>query len=71
MEFDLYSLGGKYLVIDLTGRKTEVRELPERLLRDYLGGAGLGTRLLLERSKAGADALSPDNPIVFAGGGLT
>ena len=65
------SYSGTYLVIDLTGQKTEVRELPERLLRDYLGGAGVGTRLLLEWSKPGADALSPDNPIVFACGGLS
>src|SRR5512137_2496214 len=64
------SYSGKYLVVDLTSKNTEVRELPERLVRDYLGGAGLGTRLLLEWSKAGADALSPDNPIVFACGGL-
>lgn len=62
---------GKYLAIDLTNRKTEVRELPEGLLRDYLGGAGLGARLLLEWSKAGADALSPDNPIAFACGRLS
>ena len=65
------SYSGKYLVVDLTNQKTEVRELPERLLRDYLGGAGLGTRLLLEWSRAGADALSPDNPVVFACGGLS
>lgn len=65
------SHSGKYLVVDLTSRKTEVRELPERLLRDYLGGAGLGARLLLEWSRAGADALSPENPIVFACGTLS
>ncbi len=67
----MHSYSGKYLVVDLTNQKTEVRELPERLLRDYLGGAGLGTRLLLEWSKPGADALSPDNPIVFACGVLS
>jgi len=66
----LHSHSSQYLVVDLTSRKTEVRELPERLLRDYLGGAGLGARLLLEWSKPGVDALSPDNPIVFACGGL-
>ena len=65
------SYSGKYLVVDLTSQKTEVRELPERLLRAYLGGAGLGTRLLPEWSKPGADALSQDNPIVFACGGLS
>jgi len=67
----LYSYSGKYLVVDLTSQKTEVRELPERWLRTYLGGAGLGMRLLLEWSKPGTDALSPDNPIVFACGGLS
>jgi aldehyde:ferredoxin oxidoreductase len=67
----LNSYSGKYLVIDLTSQKTEVRQLPERLLKTYLGGAGLGTRLLLEWAKAGADPLSPDNAIVFACGGLS
>ena len=67
----MYSYSGKYVVVDLTSQKTEVRELPERLLRTYLGGAGLGTRLLLGWSRAGADALSSDNPIVFACGGLS
>jgi aldehyde:ferredoxin oxidoreductase len=67
----LSSRSGKYLIVDLTSQKTEVRKLPERLLSDYLGGAGLGTRLFVEWSKSGADALSPENPIVFACGGLS
>jgi len=67
----LNSYSGKYLVVDLTSQKTEVRELPEHLLRGYLGGVGLGTRLLLEWSKPSADALRPENPIVFACGGLS
>jgi len=67
----LHLYSGKYLVVDLTNQKTEVRELPERLLRDYLGGAGLGTRLLLEWSKPGTDALSPETPIAFACGALS
>jgi aldehyde:ferredoxin oxidoreductase len=67
----LHSYSSKYLVVDLTNQKTEVRELPERLFMAYLGGAGLGTRLLLEWAKPGADALSQDNPIVFACGGLS
>jgi len=67
----LHSCSGKYLVVDLTDQKTEVRELPERLLKTYLGGAGLGSRLLLEWTKAGADPLSPDNAIVFACGVLS
>lgn len=62
---------GRYLAVDLTERKAEVREIPGRWLRDYLGGAGLGTRLYLEYARAGADTLGPDNPIVFARGPLS
>ena len=62
---------GRYLAVDLAARKSEVREVPGRWLRDYLGGLGLATRLYLECSGAGADALGPDNPIVFACGPLS
>ncbi len=60
-----------YLAVDLTERKAEVREIPGRWLADYLGGAGLGTRLYLECAGAGADTLGPDNAIVFARGPLS
>ena len=66
----MHSYWGKCLIIDLTAQKSEVRELPQSLLRNYLGGVGLGTRLLLEWAKPGTDALSPDNPLIFASSGL-
>ncbi len=62
---------GRYLAVDLTGRKTEVREIPGRWLGDYLGGVGLGARLYLECASAGADTLGADNPIVLACGPLS
>ncbi len=62
---------GRYLAVDLTSGRTEVREIPGRWLRDYLGGVGLGLRLYLECSRAGADPLGPDNPIVLARGPLS
>ena len=61
---------GKALCVDLTEGTVELRALDEALLRDYLGGRGLGVRLVAERGP-GIDPLSPDNPLVFATGPLT
>lgn len=35
------------------------------MLRGYIGGCGLGARLLYDNSPAGADALSPEAPLIF------
>jgi aldehyde:ferredoxin oxidoreductase len=45
--------------------------LKEEWARDYIGGIGLGIRLLMEYSKPGSDPLSSDNPIIFVTGPLT
>lgn len=57
---------GKLLRVDLSSRTYELQELPERLLRDFIGAVGLGTRLLYECAPAGTDPLSPENPLIFA-----
>jgi len=57
---------GKYLRIDLARGSAEEVELPLRLLRDFLGGVGLGTWLCLEEGGAQADPLSPEAPLVFS-----
>jgi len=44
--------------------------LPDSLLRSYLGGVGLGARLLTEWARPGTNPLDSDNPIVFASSGL-
>jgi len=40
--------------------------LPDALLREYIGGSGLGARILLEEGGATADPLSPEAPLVLA-----
>jgi aldehyde:ferredoxin oxidoreductase len=40
--------------------------LSDALLREYIGGSGLGTRLLLDAGAAPADPLSPEASLVFA-----
>jgi aldehyde:ferredoxin oxidoreductase len=61
-----YGYHYKLLRVDLSSRTSEIEELPERVLRDFVGGVGLATRLLCENVPAGCDPLSPDNALVFA-----
>lgn len=61
-----YGYHGKLLRVDLSSRTSELQELPERLLRDFVGGVGLASRLLYENVPAGCEPLSPDNALVFA-----
>jgi aldehyde:ferredoxin oxidoreductase len=64
---------GCYLRIDVTDGRAERVPLADSVLRRYVGGSGLGARLLLDEalrlpSANGAppDPLSPDAPLVFA-----
>ena len=40
--------------------------IADAVLRQYLGGSGLGARLLLDERGATADPLSPAAPLIFA-----
>jgi aldehyde:ferredoxin oxidoreductase len=59
------------LVVDLGERTSRVEPLDEPVARDFIGGRGLGVRLLFDLVPAGTDALSPDAPLIFATGPLT
>jgi aldehyde:ferredoxin oxidoreductase len=67
----LFGYAGKHLFVDLsTGRITE--ETPDEcMLRDYLGGAGVGARILFSRQKGGVDALGPENTFGLITGPFT
>ena len=62
---------GKVLFVDLSQGKIEVETPDEALYRDYLGGYGLGARILFMRQKAGVDPLGPENTLGFVTGMLT
>src|SRR5262245_33480310 len=57
---------GCYLRIDIARGAAERVPLSDAVLRQYVGGSGLGVRLLLDEGGATADPLSPDAPLVFA-----
>ena len=62
---------GKILNVDLsTGRIWEER-LEEKLQRDFIGGYGVGSRILFSRQRAGVDPLGPDNMLGFVTGPIT
>ena len=55
----------KILHVDLTTRQTRTEEIPETIIRKYLGGGALAAWLLLRDLPAGVDPLGPDNVLVF------
>ena len=59
---------GKILEVDLTTGASKVLPLPEDWARDYIGGTGLGARIIYDAIPAGADPLGPENVFVFATG---
>jgi len=62
---------GKVLWVDLTeGRLTEERP-SEEVYREFIGGNGLGVRILYERMRSRIDPLGPENILGFVVGGLT
>ena len=52
---------GKLLFVDLTKGKITEETPDEKFYRDFMGGYGIGARILYSRMKAGADPLGPDN----------
>jgi len=61
----------RILHLDLTTGKTEIKPLEEEMAKKYIGGIGLGIRLLHDNSKPGTDPFSPENPLIFATGPLS
>ncbi len=67
------ALGGyanRLAYIDLTHRKVEFKPIPEDLARKYIGGRGLGVKLVFDNGPQ-VDPLSPENILCFMNGPLT
>ncbi len=61
-------IAGKVLFVNLTTAAIEEQALPEEMYRRFLGGTGLGARVLYEHIKPHTDPLGPDNMIGFVPG---
>ena len=64
-------IGGRLLEVDLTSGAIKDHELSEETFSKYLGGRGLGARLLFDMLPFQTDAFSPENLMFFLTGPLT
>ncbi len=62
---------GKVLWVDLSRNKIEIETLNEGLKRQFIGGYGIGSRIIFNRQRAGVDSLGPDNILSILTGPLT
>lgn len=62
---------GKIAEVDLSSREVSITGLDEDTARKFIGGSGLGAKLLFDRNTLAKEPLSADNVLVFAVGPLT
>ncbi len=62
---------GRLLFVDLSSGKISDEMLEENNCRDFIGGYGIGARVIYDRQKAGANALGPANTLGLITGPLT
>jgi len=62
---------GKVLFADLSKNQLKDEPLDENLCRQFIGGYGIGARILFSRQKAGVDPLGPDNTLGMLTGPFT
>ena len=67
----MFSYAGKILRVNLSTGETKTEPLSEEMAKQYIGGIGLGIRLLMDNSKLGTDAFDPENPLIYCAGPLS
>ncbi len=60
----------KILKVDLSEGTTKEKKLEKTTIKKYLGGNGLGIKLLHEETDGKVEAFSEDNPLIFVPGAL-
>lgn len=66
-----FGYAGKQLRISLREKKVKVEHVNPDVMRNYLGGAGYGARILYDELEKGIDPLGPENKLLFATSPLT
>ncbi len=67
----MHGYAGKLLFVDLSKGTLEDKRLTEEMARNFIGGYGIGARVLYRMMKPGTDALGPDNVLGIVTGPLT
>jgi aldehyde:ferredoxin oxidoreductase len=55
----------KILRVDLSNGKTGIEPLPEEMIKLYIGGRGIGAKLLFDEVKLWVDPLAPLNLLIL------
>ncbi|GHT78717.1 aldehyde ferredoxin oxidoreductase [Actinomycetota bacterium] len=66
----MFGYMGKYLVVDLSNGSHQIKELSEDTCYKFIGGAGLGARILYDEMAAGVDVFAPESMVGFVAGAL-
>ncbi len=67
----MFGYAGRITQVDLSTGRVQSEPLREDLAKSYIGGIGLGMRLLLDHSKPGVEPFSPENPLILTTGPLS
>jgi aldehyde:ferredoxin oxidoreductase len=67
----MYGWAGKILEVDLSNEKITETKLDEKLVRNFIGGRGLGVKIFYDRVGPDIKPLDPENLLIFATGPLT
>jgi len=67
----VYGYMGKICIVDLANGEIKEEKLSDEIFRNFIGGEGLGAKILYEGQKAKVDALGPENILGFVTGLLT
>jgi aldehyde:ferredoxin oxidoreductase len=67
----MYGYHGKMLWVDLTYKKTEIREISDDVFEKYIGGSGLCAKIMMEETDENTDPLGPENVMVAFTGPFT
>jgi len=66
-----YGYTGKLLWVDLSRNEIFIKELDVNDTEQFIGGSGIGAKILYNEIDSKTDPLSPQNPLIFMTGPLT
>jgi aldehyde:ferredoxin oxidoreductase len=67
---DYFGYAGRILKINLSDESIEIIPLPKELVREYIGGRSINTKILYDKVPAGMDPFDAKNRVVFGVGPL-
>ena len=67
----MFGYMGQSLRVDLSTGEMQQKEVDPKQTMPYIGGRGIGIKLLCDTTSAGVDPLSPENPLILATGPYT